>query len=244
MTAFPLVGVNNTNLAPMFQGGTGLWDGCRWGDYNLNGQVYYGNSNNPQICFRDDWVTHNCHSSIRIEKQNEFNKVREVNGPSISVHEGDIIYFSCWVKTDALRSGSGAGAIIGFDVYSTGIGRVGEIQTRSSQFSAWNSEGEIVYVPYGSDWTKLILNTTVPNSYLGYTVDSIIPWIGGSWNCQTDYPTVYFADAELYVNPSSSPTAFSFASPYFISSPYAIAMGLGVLLVCAIVISLLAKIRC
>ena len=211
-TPTPTIYPTSNNLAPMFQVGMGKYDGCTWGDYHITGQVHYGLPKNPQICFRDDTVTHNGHSSIRLEQQNEYNKWREVDNLYMSVRPGDKIVFKCWIKTNSLTSGSGLGAIIGFDFGGNGI-RFAEAHPANPQSAIWNTHPQVtkpIYVPYGSDWTLLTLDVVIPNT--AYTrdwdgalisptqIDYIIPWVGASWNSQTNYPTVWFADAELYIN--------------------------------------------
>ncbi len=196
---------NPSNLAPMFQGGV-----CEWGDYDLYGEVRYGTG--EQISYRDNNVLHNGHSSIRIDGPNSVNLYREVNEGWYSVKPGDHIVFKCWVKTAALTSGTGKGAIIGFDCVGNNI-RVMEAHTRNPQSGVWDypQTGYAVYVPYGSDWTLLTLDTTIPATYYthDYNGKPISPtqiqiiglWITGSWHDQDMYPSVWFADAEFYINP-------------------------------------------
>lgn len=209
----------DVNLAPIFQDGTGVGDGCTWGDYDGT-NVYYGTHEDEQICFRDDVVTHSGHSSIRLEAPNEFNLYREVNNLWRTVHPGDRVIFRCYIKTDA---GSGNAGIIGFDVYGP-THRILEIHPADPQTGIWYMEDGIpkqnegstpVYVEYGSDWALLTLDVTIPSTYYSFNdfeeaiptqqIAGVIPWLGGVWNGRESYPDIWFADAEMYVNPTEDP---------------------------------------
>jgi hypothetical protein len=202
--------ISTTNLAPMFQGGT-----CRWGQYDDCGFIAYGSTNpSNQIGFKDNSVLHNGHSSIRVEAPNSANLYREINFDWIAVKPGDHVVFRCWIKT---ASGTGNAAIIGFDVYGSS-NRILEIHPCSPQSAIWNIVNDVpvqggtpTYIPYGSDWTLLTFDVTIPSTH--YTHDDFrntipsqqiagfIPWVGGIWNGRSSYPNVWFADAELYINP-------------------------------------------
>ena len=204
---------NAANLAPMFQGGT-----CYWGEYNLYNKIYYSNHNQAdQIAFKDDNVLHDGHSSIRLEQQNNVNKYREVNFKWISVSPGQHILMKVWIKTNALTEGSGRGAIVGYDVYSK-THRILEVHPCTPQTAIWNIVNEIPvqggvpnYIPYGSNWTQIIFDIIIPSNYYTHDdfgnsipsqqISGIIPWLGATWNGQSNYPTVWFADSELCINP-------------------------------------------
>ena len=210
----PIVKADDTNLAPIFQNGTSASD-CSWGDYDGT-NVYYGTHTNPQICFRDDAVTHSSHSSIRLEAPNAYNLYREVNFNYIAVSPGDVVRFGVWIKTAA---GTGDAGIIGFDVYGD-VSRILEVHSCTPQADIWNivdgvptQGGTNLYVSYGSDWTWLQFEVTIPSTTYTYSdygtpispqqISGIIPWMGGVWNGRASYPNIWFADAELYVNPTS-----------------------------------------
>jgi len=201
------------NYAPMFQFGTSQSDGCTWGDYDVTGTVHYGASNNPQICFRDDSVTYNGHSSIRLTAPNNYNPYREVNNDWIAVHPNDHVVFTCLVKT---ASGTGNAGIIGFDAYGSSS-RILEVHTCTPQTAIWNMKNGVpvqggisTYIPYSSDWTRLTLDVVIPSTTYSYNdfsqsiptqqISGIIPWVGGGWNGQSSYPNIWFVDAELFIN--------------------------------------------
>lgn len=212
--------VTGTNLAPMFQYGTGQNDGCKWGDYHLYGDVYYGAITNPQLCHRDDTVlSPSGHSSIRVDgPPTVYNGAREVNQQWNRVYAGDRVVFKMWVKTNP--STIGPGAIIGFDCFGA-YDRILEVTKRvPDQTAIWNvvngvptQGGTAVYVPYGSDWTQITIDVTIPDYTYTYAdgggllphgaqqIVGIAPWVTGSWN-YGETASVWFADAELYINPS------------------------------------------
>jgi hypothetical protein len=208
--------VNSQNLAPMFQDGT-----CRWGDYHLYGDVYYGAVSNPQITHKDKMVLHNGHPTIRIDgPRTQHNWAREVNEYFYSVKPGDRIVLKVWIKANP--SSIGPGGIAGFDFYGA-YGRISECHPRTIQSEIWrvdtngypisgdNMAGSAIYVPYGSDWSMSILDVIIPATYYSGNADrtsypkpvqisSIGLWIGASWN-QNESASIWFADAEFYINP-------------------------------------------
>lgn len=207
---------NNQNLAPMFQGGT-----CRWGDYHLFGDVYYGDVSKTQITHKDNKVLHNGHSSIRIDgPHTQNNWAREVNEYFYAVKPGDRVVLKVWIKANP--STIGPGGIAGFDFYGP-YGRISECHPRTIQSEIWrvdangypisgdNMAGSAIYVPYGSDWSMSILDVTIPATYYSGNADrtsypkpvqisSIGLWIGASWN-RNESASIWFADAEFYINP-------------------------------------------
>jgi hypothetical protein len=210
------VTLTDTNLAPIFQNGITQQD-CNWADYDGT-YLYYGDHVSAhQIMARDDVNTHLSHSSIVLNQQNMYNPYREINGEYISVQPGDVVRFKVWVKTAA---GTGNAAIIGFDVYGD-VNRILEIHTCTPQTAIWNIVNDIptqggskIYIPYGiSDWTLLTLDVTIPdliythddfgNPITSQQIKGLIPWMGGVWNGRADFPDIWFADAELYINPTS-----------------------------------------
>ena len=72
--------------------------------------------------------------------------------------------------------------------------------------------GSVISVPYGSDWTKLTIDVTIPYTIFQQSdwqqplphgpqqIVGILPILGASWN-QGESASVWFADAELYINP-------------------------------------------
>ena len=208
----PIVAGSSSNLAPIL--GT-------WGDYNVLGDVCYGNpSIYPQITHADFAVTRYGHPSIRIDGPGiPANGAREVENRWISVKPGDHVVFSCWIKTNP--SPIGEGGSIAFDCYGP-YDRIIEVHPRTIQSEIWKGgayptgwsgmSGSVISVPYGSDWTKLTIDVTIPYTIFQQSdwqqplphgpqqIVGILPILGASWN-QGESASVWFADAELYINP-------------------------------------------
>jgi hypothetical protein len=194
----------------MFQGG-GV---CKWGDYNLHGGIYYGDLIPwHQLAHKDDIVTHNGHSSIRLDgPRTSYNWGREINHNWIKVKPGDHIVFRAYIKTEGCNYGWGGS--IGVDLYSSN-GRLWEVHKREPQSGIWNlpHTGVFVTVPYNRDWTLYTLEFDIPTTPFTRTDDGtpvnppayvagLIPWLGASHNNDnTDNGSVWFADAEFYINP-------------------------------------------
>jgi hypothetical protein len=185
-----------------------------WGSYEKLGDVYFGKPSNPQLGHVDYSVRHNGDVSIRIDgpaiPENQF---REINTDPISVNPGDHIVFTCWIKT--APSTIGDGGIIGFDVYGN-YDRIWEVTNYATGndndcfdvINAWNYK----WVPYGSDWTQIVIDVIIPDKTFttnnfgsplpngAQQISFIIPWIGASWK-HNEAASVWFADAELFINP-------------------------------------------
>lgn len=197
----------------MFQGGT-----CKWGDYHLYGAIYYGCLHpEHQLAFKDDTVTYDGHSSIRIEgPRTAYNWARELNNYWVTVSPGDNVTFSAYIKTNS--QAFGYGGAIGVDVYSA-TQRLWEVHKMDTHEEIWTyptdwSEADygVNTVGYGSDWTFYQINFTIPTSAFTITDNGtpispqyaagIIPWIGASHSNDSDAATVWVADTVLIVNPS------------------------------------------
>lgn len=208
-----------------------------WGQYKIFGDVKY--DGDPQITHVDPNVLHNGHRSIRIDAHQEGvdpNKYREVNRSMIPVKPGDHIVFKAWVKTGHSTLGedgvSGNGGLIMFDYYSathrlhehSSDNPRNDVETYLTWTTYWNDPG--VYVPFNSDWTLRTLDTIVPtkviddvtNQLATEPIAGIIPVMEASGyivapNHQQDQGIVWFADAELYINPSVLPQILDFTFP-------------------------------
>lgn len=210
--------MTDTNLTPIFQNGTGQLDGCRWGQYNLFGFPAYASTDpDDTIIFRDDVETYNGHSSLRLEPKNLINPHREINNYWITTPPGTHIVFRCWVKTST-DIASGRAGIIGFDAFSGSGIRLCEVVPDLSGDDnvgfnypkTWNYE----WVDYSTDWTQVTIDATIPSTYYTYTykdvavspavqIAGIIPFLGANWQVGEDEADVWFADAELYKDPST-----------------------------------------
>jgi hypothetical protein len=193
----------------------------KWGDYNIFGDVCYGSPKiYPQITHADFSVTHNGNPSVRIDGPGTYpNGAREVNHGWITVKPGDHIVFKCWIKTNP--STFGDGGTIAFDCYGPNE-RIMEVHPRTIQTEIWNGgsrptgwsgmAGSSIYIPYGRDWTQITLDVTIPYTtfthndwqkpltYGPQQITGILPMLAASWN-KGESASVWFADAELYINP-------------------------------------------
>ena len=201
----------SNNLAPILG---------KWGGYNLYGDVYYGSTSSPQIAHADFSVTHNGNPSIRLGARNTYNLWREINQQWIRVNPGDHVIMRCWIKTDP-STNNYRGGIFGFDVYGDS-NRILEVTPRNPQSSIWNivnsvptEGGSVIYVPYGSGWTQLTIDVTIPSTTYTHDdygksispqkISGLIPWVGGNWfksdGTTIETANIWFADVEFYINP-------------------------------------------
>jgi hypothetical protein len=137
----------------------------------------------------------------------------ECDGPWLTVHPGDHVVFSVWMKTT-----NGCGGRSGIDFYDAGGGRISGTNSPTGKF--WNpvngypSDNEGTYVPVNSGWTKVTIDFIVPaticadpwSSYSSGTYvapAAMAPWVQG-W--LPDYNprfacSFWFAATQLYINP-------------------------------------------
>lgn len=137
----------------------------------------------------------------------------------LTVHPGDHIVMSVWIKTGGSVPVSYAGARMGMDVYgSTGrITGVHSVQQASDGCRSTTGIDEN-YVHWGSDWTLVTWDFVMPATYISdggsasisnnyangqaVTPATIIPWIQ-VWDA--NYPnnayTCYFSDFQVHINP-------------------------------------------
>lgn len=143
---------------------------------------------------------------------------------------------SCWIKTSGTPSGTytNIGARIGFDYYGTLNGQWARICGIGSPYEAglgegypnidsWQNEAPNVVVDWGSAWTLITWNFTVPNQAMGdsapgtaqglssanqvplgqwNTIVGFDPWLqvyGG--NGYNNMQTSWFSDFQVYINP-------------------------------------------
>jgi len=142
-----------------------------------------------------------------------------LGGSLAEVVPNDVVYFSFWIETSAATNSADvgndiAGGRIGFDVY----GSTGDIGSPD-----W---GSAAFVPFGNNWTEVVLNWTVPATLTqqsGYSSVStaavgsqvvptfIIPWVQ-VFSCTvglSEGGTAWFADPTLSINPSGSSVSTS-----------------------------------
>lgn len=169
----------------------------------------------PQIIYLDYSVTHNGHVSIRLDPHtnNDVNYARECDGTWYDVKPGDRIVAKCWILCG--DSGIGDtnpydGARLGIDLYahtSQGYGIVDSYphsgQEHLDSMVCWGT----------NTWTQKVWDIIIPSTY--YTkvnrgagpidcdpvqVDSMVLWL--QVMTPTDPGLAWFADTELYINPT------------------------------------------
>lgn len=189
--------------------------------------MYYGIGGVTNVVL-DESVTYLGEASVRIDPSSGgINTGREANSFYTSVSPGDTIKFSGWIKTDESTLGDtdpNSGGRIGIDYYGSN-GRIGATQSPDGDPSwvppgVWDDKTYLNYVNWGSDWTQVIMEFTVPDTIpadpwcaSGYSSGSyyepsaIIPWlqVWSSTYGAADGGSVYFANTELYINGEEIP---------------------------------------
>lgn len=152
------------------------------------------------------------------------------NDWSIRVKPGDHIVFKVWMKTAASTIGDttpGSGIRLGIDFYD-GTGSITGIQSPDGSPPTLNGNNVVFpanqylnYVNWGHDWEQRTMEFVVANQYAKLpwstatgatgamlTPDRMIPWVQvwSDTNGNADNGIAWFADAELYINPTSTPT--------------------------------------
>jgi hypothetical protein len=196
---------NANNLAPINDGkwySDASWSTCPADN------IYY-----------DTQITHNGMPTWRFEPGNSYG----VDHEGISVKGGDHVVMSCWIKTTGTPTGWGGqfSAHIGMDFYGVLNGQWARIGGMCSTNDLNNlgagNEPLTQYVNYGSDWTFVYWDFTVPTTWYSdgavagphqfpagqyATITEAFPWCGsfsnwGSYGTET----AWFSDFQLYVNP-------------------------------------------
>jgi hypothetical protein len=135
---------------------------------------------------------------------------------NINVKPGDVIYYSCWIKTSVATvtetDPAQAGGRIGIDFYGAGGGITG-IQTPDGAYGS--SDTDNTFVKFGtSTWTEVTMTFTIPATYTAtgafsgsYTAGqqaipiSMVPWVE-VWSATqgtNEHGTAWFADPQLTV---------------------------------------------
>jgi len=216
---------SSTNLAPIPDA---------WGSYSELGSVNYGTG--VQITHLDTSVTFNGQPSIRIDAHTsaDMNTYRECDSNCLSIKPGDHVTISIWIKTGGTHSdanyahetGGVYGARIGGDFYADGQ-QVDGFTSSGGPNNAFSmvpytpngpnwvstkgtaSGTNVMFVPWGSDWTQQTWDFIVPSQY--YTQDQmtgqsippsqisgVILWLDAR---ETTYPyPVWFADAQVHIS--------------------------------------------
>jgi len=200
----------------------------------------YGGS---AYAYVDTSVLHNGNPSIRVGPD-YVRGTREVDGAWISIKPGDHIVMSCWVKTDPCPSSTDpqGGATLGFDLLSHssaasglsivdlssdgtqaghptgsergwGVGTFGYSSNGAGGLT--QTSGNIVRIPWGTGWTLIQWDFTVPTTYYSYVttgasypnamhcnpvqIDTMVPWFEGRNLYDNAY--AYFSEPQLFINP-------------------------------------------
>jgi len=178
-------------------------------------------SSGPQIIHLDYDITHNGHVSIRLDPHTsaDINMARECNGKWYPIKSGDHVVARIWIKTGTNSSTAGypyCGGRIGFDFYgyvngvyrqlcgtSSASGRITAQQNDAETRANWVQDSN------GGIWQQrtidFIVPATVPYVYGDWSQQvprDIVMWMqAGPWVEEPTAVPVWFADAELYINP-------------------------------------------
>jgi hypothetical protein len=200
----------------------------------------------PVINFVDNQVVHTPgKSSLRLERHTNLDKNtnREIDGKWYNCKPGDHIKVWVWVKTGPSGMNPDpsqyAGGRIGMDFYgntSAGYGILHKTANADSQagFPGWydNPTGAIGgkwRVPWNTDWALIGWDIVIPADFYPFVnrsgaqvactphqVDSFVVWLDA--RSQSNPGLVWFADAELYINPTTptpTPPAQAGISTFF-----------------------------
>lgn len=204
-----------------------------WGEYETYGKVRY--DGDPQIFFVDNNVQRTAgNPSIRSEAHTNVdpNRQRELDGRWIPCKPGDHVVVRVWIKTNP--SGGNVppnpyspGGRLGVDYYghtSAGYGILFKSVAPASQMGLPGYYSENVKetitgffsVPWGKDWTMVGWDAIIPSDFCGAVdaggirpcdpvqVDSFVCWL--DVRPVGDSGVVWFADGELYINPTGEPS--------------------------------------
>lgn len=175
----------------------------------------------PQIIFLDYTVVMIAGKpTIRLEPHVDgvdVNNARECDSIEIAVEPGDHIVATCWMKTSASGFGDTdpcSGARIGIDLCDHNGGDFILYGIETATYP--NGDEASHYVHWGTNtWTQRTIDFVVPSDYFTYDylsgttisprqVSSITMWmqVWSSTYGSTDPGLAWFADAELYINPT------------------------------------------
>lgn len=211
LSIIPLAYADDTNLAPMPNG----WD------------LTYGEG--AQIISWNTSVTRLGAGSIVLDRHVEgvdVNSARECDSDFLAVNPGDNVTFRVWIKADPSQyNNDSTGARIGIDLWYTND----PPNWGTEQHNLWGIHESTYYNPHNDtdgtlqfvhhntlDWTMREINFTVPSLEFNYDqlsheyfdphqqANIICGWLQ-VWDNSlfgTDPAKGYFADAELYINPT------------------------------------------
>jgi len=212
------------------------------GDIPSDFSLTYGNG--PQIIFLDYNVIRTTGKpSIRLEPHTslDVNVAREVDGTWYTVNPGDHIVAKCWMRvlTDSSTLGyPQCGARIGIDFYGYVNGVFSHLPADAFWHNYYGGDFSQMYVrdSNGGAWQQKTIDVIVPATATDSagnvgTVTMFVMWLQGSpWIEHSTASTVWFADAELWINPyevtptptpTVTPTTTPTSTPTATASPTA-----------------------
>jgi hypothetical protein len=182
-----------------------------WGDYINRGKITYGSD--PQILFLDYNVERTPGKpSIRSEPHTslDINQWRECDGKWYSVKPGDHIVAKCWIKVDNTYVDTDPyyGGRLGMDLYGpTGAGGITILDSYPHD-GAEHMASEVHWGTIGwtlRTWDITVQSTIYTKDVYGNTIPAtpitkMVIWL--DVRPATATGLVWFADAELYINPT------------------------------------------
>jgi len=175
----------------------------------------------------DNSVLYNGQPTIRISPTgSSIDPDRENDGPWITVHPGDHLVFTGWIKTSASSIGDTYiyhGCAMGLDFYGakgriTGCSSPTGKTNPSSSSGPWPSDNGGTFVSWGKGWTQVrmdfVVQSQYPADYLGsgfgtnfayspgtkVTPTALIPFFS-VMDSSGEQGVAWFAGAVLYINP-------------------------------------------
>lgn len=181
----------------------------------------------PQIIFLDyDVVRTPGKPSIRLEPHTaaDVNAARECDGTWYPAKPADHILMKCWMKIDSNPTGS-RGARIGMDFYGAN-GYITGVSGAHGIIPQPDADVIANFVPWGTvGWSQRTIDFILASAYVSEVDGTLqIPTSVVMW-AQVERPSDvgngWFADAELYINPSVLPHVldFPFLLPHQVGSP-------------------------
>jgi hypothetical protein len=209
--------MGNTNLARIPED---------WGNYASDPTKWEAYGSGKQIVFLDFNVVRtlgkpSIHFALPHTSE-DMNQGRECNGRWLPVREGDHVVLTAWMKTTPSDNPAynndpadtyGKGARIGIDFYhDNGDGTtthldigaltngLGSDTVTIPGYPQLQSAGS--HVPWNTpNWTKQTIDFIVPS---GYNINQIVAWAQAV--NPDDSGQAWLADAELYINPTPTPS--------------------------------------
>jgi hypothetical protein len=151
--------------------------------------------------------------SIRLEPHtaNDTNSAREVDGKWYDIKPGDHVVAKCWMRVLTGPSTYGypyCGARIGIDFYGGSPYRLLDAAQFWSDYYGGDFSKGYVQDSNGGAWQQRMIDIVVPATVGDSAGNPQVPtqfvlWLQGApWIVDSTSTSVWFADAELYINPT------------------------------------------